>query len=113
MTDKNINRAWAQIPMQDWLFDAWKKYAESVKNEQRVVLEIFLREYIEAKTAYTDEQHVVFYAPSCKAKGRSVQINADLYEQTETFAKDYDTRINRVLMSALLEGLRRRRCIRI
>ncbi|MFT4746270.1 MAG: hypothetical protein ACI8XG_000341 [Congregibacter sp.] len=113
MANQNINRAWAQIPMQDWLFDAWKKYAESVKNEQRVVLDIFIREYITVKKAYTDEQHVVFYAPNRKAKGRTVQIDADLYEQTEIFAKEYDTRINRVLMSALLEGLRSRRRIRI
>ena len=39
MENKNIDRAWASIPMPDWLFDAWKEYAEAVKREQRGVLQ--------------------------------------------------------------------------
>ena len=109
MENKNIDRAWASIPMPDWLFDAWKEYAEAVKREQRGVLDSFIREYIEYKSAYTKKQHVVFYAPNRKAKSRSVQLDAKL----EAFAKKHETRVNRVLMSSLLEGLRKRRRIRI
>jgi hypothetical protein len=111
--NKNIDRAWASIPMPDWLFDAWKEYAEAVKREQRGVLDSFIREYIQYKSAYTKKQHVVFYAPNRKAKSRSVQLDAKLYEQIEAFAKKHETRVNRVLMSSLLEGLRKRRRIRI
>jgi hypothetical protein len=113
VAENNNARAWAQIPMQDWLFEAWKAYAEFKGMDQRMVLDMFVRDYIERKRLYTEEQHVVFYAPSHKAKGRTVTIDADLYKETELFSIEHETRINRVLMSAVLEGLKRLRRIKI
>jgi len=99
--------------MQAWLLDAWLEFANDKKKEQRRVLETFVEEFIERKSEYEPDRHVVFYASSRNANGRSVQIDKALYERTEKFAKMHDTRVNRVLMTALVEGLRRRRRIKI
>lgn len=99
--------------MPQWLVDAWAKFAEDKNKEQRLVLEMFVNEFIEKKSEYEPNRHVLFYASSRNANSKSVQIDRALYQRTEAFAKKYETRVNRVLMSALVEGLRSRRRIKI
>ncbi|WP_069945338.1 hypothetical protein [Alteromonas macleodii] len=108
MTSHNADRAWAQIPMPDWLFNAWKAYAVSIDQEQRQVLDIFVREYIDAKESSDGTKHVLFYAAVRSAKGRSVQLDANLYKKTQGFADKHETRVNRVLMTAVIDGLKNR-----
>lgn len=113
MSNENIERAWVQIPMPDWLFDAWKDSVKENNSKQSDVLENFVKEYLSAKALYGENQYIVLYAPIRGARGRSALINANLYNDVKRFADDNDTRANRVLMSALLDGLKAEGRIRI
>lgn len=113
MIANNPSRAWAQIPMPDWLFEALKEFANLSDIHQRQAIDLFVREYLEVKSRYDNDRHVLFYAPVRKAKGRTVQIEADLYKKSESFANQHDTRVNRVLMSAIIDGLAKRKRIKI
>ncbi len=105
---KNQNsRHFVQVPMPEWMFQAWIDYAVDIKTERKKIIEEFIDQYLITKKQYADqaERHVVLYASPAQSKPRSLWISEKHYQKVESFAKLHSNRSNRVIFTACLEGL--------
>lgn len=120
-TKSNTERVFAQIAMPDWMFDAWGAYAEGKGIEKQVILEQFIGEFIDDRQDYvssTEEvnnvpRYLVLHVAPPKSKPRSLWLKASIYERAENFVKETDNRVNRLIFSAMLEGLVKAGLVRV
>lgn len=103
----NNERHFVQVPMPDWMFDAWKQYARDKSMEVKALMEQFIDAFLIEKQAYdgTGGKYVILYASPANSKPRSMWISSNHFKRIEQFAQTHDTRVNRVVFSACLNGL--------
>jgi hypothetical protein len=107
---KELDRQFLQIPIENWAFAAWKELADKEGLDRKQCLEQLIEEFIKTKSAYKYEQdgrqkHIVLKVAALGAKSRSIWINSKSYIAAETFAQVIPARTNRVVYTALIEGL--------
>jgi hypothetical protein len=100
-------KSFVQVPMPDWMYDAFKAYAADRGMKIQILAEEFISRYLKKKGDYGDnnDKHLVLLASPTKSKARGIWIASDQYVAIDVFAKKYTTRMNRVMFTACLEGL--------
>jgi hypothetical protein len=115
---KNLDRQFLQVPMEDWAFDGWTEISKKHKKYKKVMLEVLIIEYIQTKAQYKfdiekPQKRIVPYIAVLGAKARSIWLSNEIYLVMEDFAKSVPIKINRVVYSALIEGLVRENIIKL
>lgn len=110
MAKKEVSRKFAQVPMPEWMFDAWYALAEDKEIEKQVQLESFVMDFINSRRHYVKEEHkipryLVLHVSPPGSKNRSLWLKAEVFDAAESFAKETNTRTNRIIFSATIEGL--------
>lgn len=107
---KNIERQFLQVPMEDWAFDGWTELAKNHKKYKKVMLEGLIIDYIQTKAQYKfdinkPQKRIVPFIAAIGAKARSIWLSNEIYSLMEEFADTVPIKVNRVVYSALIEGL--------
>jgi len=107
---KKLDRQFLQIPMEEWAFEGWSVIAEKHKKYKKLKLEGFILEYIQDKAQYKfsiekPQKRIVPFIAATGAKARSIWLSNEVYLLTEEFAESVPIGVNRVVYSALIEGL--------
>jgi hypothetical protein len=114
------DRAFAQVTMPEWMIDAWETYANQKGEDKQSVLENFTLEFIRLRhpdnnteSPIQAQRQIVLYASPPGSKAKSFWLKGHVYNEVTAFAKLTNHRVNRVLFSALLDGLVRENMILI
>lgn len=115
---KNVDRQFLQVPMEDWAFEGLAEIAKRHKKYKKVILEGLIIEYIQTKAQYKfdiskPQKRIVPFIAAMGAKARSIWLSNEIYTLMEEFAETVPIRVNRVVYSALIEGLIKEKIIEI
>jgi len=107
---KKLDRQFLQVPMEDWAFDGLGELAKRHKKYKKVILEGLIMDYIQTKAQYKFDlskppKRIVPFIAAMGAKARSIWLSNEIYTLMEEFADSVPIRVNRVVYSALIEGL--------
>jgi len=107
---KKLDRQFLQVPMEDWAFDGLAVLAKRHKKYKKVILEGLIMDYIQTKAQYKFDlskppKRIVPFIAAMGAKARSIWLSNEIYILMEEFADSVPIRVNRVVYSALIEGL--------
>lgn len=107
---KKVDRQFIQVPMEDWAFEGWDEIAKRHKKYKKVILEGLIIDYIQAKAQYKfdmdkPQKRIIPAIAAIGAKARSIWLSNEVYTLTENFAETVPVGVNRVVYSALIDGL--------
>ncbi|MBQ4839831.1 hypothetical protein [Pseudoalteromonas luteoviolacea] len=108
-------RQFVQVPMPDWCFNSLKALAAANECDLRLLVETFINHYITKRKGYDKQpnKHLLFYASPKNSKPRSMWLGPEAYSKAENFCNQHDTRINRLIFTACVDGLVRNNCIKV
>jgi len=109
-TDRQLLR----LAMEDFVFDAWKVFAEDRKMEAKAALEFLLWEYLSTEVSNQTVKYEkgkftyrMLYTNAGKSKPRSVWLGTGVYKNVQEYADNFPASVNRVVYSALIHGLKK------
>lgn len=108
-------RQFVQVPMPDWCFSSLKDLAAAEESDLRLLVEMFITHYVRERKGYDKQpnKHLLFYASPKNSKPRSMWLGPETYTLAEKFCNQYDTRINRLIFTACVDGLVRNGRIKV
>ncbi|GHG07019.1 hypothetical protein [Thalassotalea marina] len=105
-------RQFVQITMSDFVMESWDKLAKTKQKFKKDILQELIVEYISRKSSFQfhpnyPSKYVVPFSASTGCKARSIWLDQDTYTMAEKFSRSVSIKINRLIYSALIEGLLR------